>query len=93
MTRLDVECTSEKHMARALRQAAVEVIERRGTEEAAKVLDLAPIGVKTLLWTETWSVTTALRVAEILELNPVSVIQQHMGFDQPVRHNHVGSSP
>lgn len=92
MPRLKVECSSEQAIARALREAAVEVIEERGTNEAAKILQLAPSGVEALLWDQNWAVDKALRVAEALGLSPISVVL-HMDSGQPVRRHIVGSSP
>lgn len=71
MTALTVESKREIELAGRLREIAVEEIESRGTEAAAEALNMAPTGVRALLWRSTWSIETAFRVIEALDLEVV----------------------
>lgn len=58
----------ERLLADRLRELAVDEIERRGIDDVASSLALASSGVKALLWREAWSIETAFRVADALDL-------------------------
>lgn len=75
MSALTVESDRERHLAQRLRVLAVREIDRVGEESAARALKIAPTGVRSLLWHQDWSIETAFRVADALDLEPVRAWQ------------------
>lgn len=71
MSALTVESDRERHLAERLRVLAVREIETIGVERAAQALEIAPTGVRSLLWHQEWSIETAFRIADALDLEPV----------------------
>jgi hypothetical protein len=58
----------EARVSEALRAAAVGEIEKRRIEDVADCLAMKVSGVKSLLWEPHWSLETAFRVADALDL-------------------------
>lgn len=71
MSALTVESDRERHLAERLRTLAVREIKQIGEERAAEKLKIAATGVRSLLWHEDWSIETAFRVADALDLAAV----------------------
>lgn len=69
MTVLSAEAPFERALAQEIRQAALTVIEDHGIAATAKMLEMAPSGVKALTWRQEWPIDMALRVAEALKLD------------------------
>lgn len=65
----------EKNIAAALRRIAWARLKSMLVEDAARVLGLLPRGVEVLLWEGSWSLETAFRVCEALELNVIEQIE------------------
>lgn len=76
MSRLKIESTSEMKVAHLLREASTYEIGQRDMNELTELLDLAPSGVRSLVWHKRWSITMGFRVAELLGLDSVTIIQQ-----------------
>lgn len=56
----------ETRWARLVRTLCVERIEELGAPEAARLLQVAEVGVERLTWHQTWELPRALRVAHAL---------------------------
>ena len=68
MTAITTPSAREQAVARELRRRAIEAIHEMSEKDAAELLSLAPTGVKALLWREQWSIETAFRVVDALNL-------------------------
>lgn len=73
--RINSPTTREKNIAAALRRIACVRLDSMPVEVAARALGLLPRGVEVLRRQGSWSLETAFRVCEALELNVIEHIE------------------
>lgn len=63
---IDKPTAEEKRFCAYLRKKSVLVLYSIPEEQACKILELSPRGVRNLLWHQEWELETAFRVADLL---------------------------